>query len=278
MTYLSKLILNPRDREVQRDLANVHHLHARLMLGFPYEPGLTGHARDHFGLLYRVDHDGRGSSVVLAQSKVEPDWTNLPAGFLLATPRCPEGYDVKSIADAWDPVAAGDTFIFRLRANPTKRIAQGNPNEPERWKGKRVPLRSEEEWLTWLERQGARCGFRLLTVGATADRTPGGTTSTALTADAETMGWVRREDMAAPTPVIDTRVNKELIVRGTKFDSRNGNERRQLTFAAVRFDGRLQVTDRDAFVATLEQGIGKAKAYGFGLLSIAPVAARAPVS
>jgi len=39
---------------------------------------------------------------------------------------------------------------------------------------------------------------------------------------------------------------------------------------SVRFDGLLNVTDTDAFRNTLVSGIGPSKAYGFGLLSVAP--------
>jgi CRISPR system Cascade subunit CasE len=40
---------------------------------------------------------------------------------------------------------------------------------------------------------------------------------------------------------------------------------------AVRFDGALEVTDPDLFTEALESGIGSAKGFGFGLLSIAPL-------
>ena len=48
----------------------------------------------------------------------------------------------------------------------------------------------------------------------------------------------------------------------------------RLTFASVLFEGVLEVTDAERFRQALEQGIGSAKAYGFGLLSIAPASAR----
>lgn len=42
-------------------------------------------------------------------------------------------------------------------------------------------------------------------------------------------------------------------------------------FASVLFEGVLEVTDPEAFLAALESGIGSAKGFGFGLLSVAPV-------
>lgn len=41
------------------------------------------------------------------------------------------------------------------------------------------------------------------------------------------------------------------------------------TLLSVRFDGRLVVTDPDLLIRTLAGGIGSAKGYGFGLLSVA---------
>jgi CRISPR system Cascade subunit CasE len=44
-----------------------------------------------------------------------------------------------------------------------------------------------------------------------------------------------------------------------------------MTHFAVVFDGLLRVTDTGAFTETLVHGLGSAKAFGFGLLSIAPI-------
>lgn len=44
----------------------------------------------------------------------------------------------------------------------------------------------------------------------------------------------------------------------------------QLTFYSVRFDGHLTVREPETFRQTVEAGIGSGKAFGFGLLSVAP--------
>jgi CRISPR system Cascade subunit CasE len=46
----------------------------------------------------------------------------------------------------------------------------------------------------------------------------------------------------------------------------------KLTLLAVQFDGLLQVTDPDHLRESVEGGIGSAKAFGLGLLSLAPLA------
>lgn len=44
----------------------------------------------------------------------------------------------------------------------------------------------------------------------------------------------------------------------------------QVTLSRCRVDGMLRVTDPDALRATLRQGVGPAKAYGCGLMTLAP--------
>jgi CRISPR-associated protein Cas6/Cse3/CasE subtype I-E len=44
----------------------------------------------------------------------------------------------------------------------------------------------------------------------------------------------------------------------------------KLTLNIVQFDGYLQVIDPDKLLTALRQGIGPAKAFGCGLLSLAP--------
>lgn len=55
---------------------------------------------------------------------------------------------------------------------------------------------------------------------------------------------------------------------GYAYFKKPGSEGQRLF--SVRFDGLLRVTDADAFRETIIRGIGPAKAFGFGLLSVAP--------
>jgi CRISPR system Cascade subunit CasE len=49
------------------------------------------------------------------------------------------------------------------------------------------------------------------------------------------------------------------------------NKGEPLRYRSAQYDGILEVTDPDRFGDTLIRGVGPAKAFGFGLLSIAPV-------
>jgi CRISPR system Cascade subunit CasE len=44
-----------------------------------------------------------------------------------------------------------------------------------------------------------------------------------------------------------------------------------MRFVSAQFDGILQVVDVDKMHAAIANGIGSAKGFGFGLLSLAPV-------
>lgn len=225
MTTLSRLVLQVRDRRVQRDLGNCYALHQRLLHAFGQAP-VGAHARDYFGVLYRVEMPPDGATI-LVQSRVEPDWSSLPGGYLRDPP------ETKSVTEVYDRVATDAILRFRLHANPTKRVdlrcEEGTGKDRA---GKRVDLRREEDQIAWLMRKGNQSGFELVAVGSTS---------------------VPAVQAASGPP---------------QYGWKDG---RKLTFGQVRFDGMLRVTGRQSFRQALDRGIGSGKAYGFGLLSIAPM-------
>lgn len=62
------------------------------------------------------------------------------------------------------------------------------------------------------------------------------------------------------------------LPRGREFFHRDGTAHG--AHAAVEFQGELTVTDPAQFRATVAAGIGSAKAFGFGLLVLAPLSTR----
>lgn len=212
MMHLSRLILNPRSRQVQRDLADPYQLHRTVMRAFPDD------LPDDERVLHRLEQDNRqGRLSLLVQSQHRPDWDELTDAYLLP----PDPFDPAGRNPAvktFDPtLRRGQSLHFRLLANPTKRLGKSYGKDA----GKRVGLYKTEEQIEWLKRKAERGGFLVLSA------------------------LPSREQMQK---------------------SRHGPK-----LLTVRFDGILQVAEPETFADTLAQGIGSAKAFGCGLLSVAPM-------
>lgn len=246
--YLSRLVLNPRSRQVMSEIAQPYEMHRTLMRAFPHVPDDSQlKARDEFGVLFRAEVDGlQGPVRVYVQSRIEPDWSFLHElnEYLWANagrPAC----ESKDVLPAYRQIQGGQVLSFRLRANPTKRIAVEN----NKLNGKRVELRREDEQLSWLSRKGQALdngvtgGFSLL------------------------MKKVREgEGEEGLVPCVKVCCEGKQV--GRKRDAAGGHS---TTHMAVLFDGLLRVTDASSFLETLIHGIGAGKAFGFGLLSVASI-------
>ncbi|MCL6622972.1 MAG: type I-E CRISPR-associated protein Cas6/Cse3/CasE [Syntrophobacterales bacterium] len=222
--YLSRVLLNPRSKAVQRDLADPQELHRTIMSAFPRseEPGESPRAR--FGVLHRLDLDRRQARLILyVQSQLKPDWSALPPDYLLLRTGW-ENPATKSVAEVYQTLKAGLVLSFRLKANPSRKIDTKTGPDGRRRHGRRVELVREEDQVQWLQRKGEQSGFKVLQVrvgGLTKERS-------------------RSRQGTAPT------------------------------LAGVIFEGHLEITDPDLFRQALARGIGPGKAYGLGLLSLAP--------
>ncbi|MCE7988327.1 MAG: type I-E CRISPR-associated protein Cas6/Cse3/CasE [Caldilinea sp. CFX5] len=233
--YLSRLILNQRSRQVQRELANPYEMHRTLSRALPDQAvHLRRDQAGAAGLLYRVDvHPQSGQLALLVQSQARPDWS-----FLTSVGIDPErNHSYLLAADPWQAeenpavkavelhFVTGQQLHFRLRANPTKRLSAGTGH-----KGKRVGLYTLDEQITWLQRKAERGGCRLLQVQSSRDE------------KIKVEGAISRDE-----------------------------ERHKVELFAVQFDGQMQITEPEQFRMMIHQGIGSGKAFGFGLLSVAPV-------
>ncbi|MCS7255212.1 MAG: type I-E CRISPR-associated protein Cas6/Cse3/CasE [Thermomicrobium sp.] len=236
--YLARLLLNPRSQVVQRDLADCYRLHRRILSVFP-DLGFGSAARRELGVLYRPD-----GYVLLIQSRLPAEWQRLPREYLLDTGGDPPNPAVKDVAAAYDSIVEDRELRFKLRANPTRKIDSWRDRPGFRPNGRRVDLRREEDQIAWLVRKGQQHGFRLLSVR------------------------VRPESVSVQSEPLQADVRPAGKVIGWRV---TGETKHPLTFAAVVFEGVLRVEDRSRFRQALENGIGSGKAFGFGLLSIAPI-------
>jgi len=169
--YLSLLRLNPTDQRVQQDLRDPHSLHQTVMRAFASVLDPEQEARAFWGVLHRLEFERRSGRILLyVQSRVEPDWSFLPATSLvedgLANP------SVKSVDATYGRIAAGQTLRFRIRANPTRKIDTKSGPNGERRNGRRVPLVGLDAQVEWLSRKAGESGFRLLQVTVAATGSP----------------------------------------------------------------------------------------------------------
>jgi len=257
-----------RDLPGEPDTADVHHARS-----------------DEAGFLFRIDHpvcdvvngkakrSGRGvrRPVIIVQSGNKPDWDYAfglnedavddryrpigNASFLLAAPP-----QVKEICVALEGetlvltcpeppqqdqrIRPGDRVRFRLRANPvyTKDRKRHRPRiPPEAFNAggavrRRAFIKAHEEWL---ERKLANAGdsVECFAVGHNGRR-------------------------------VDT------LVTGWAWGWRSKHEpqpRQRMQWWSALFEGTFRVKNTVALKSLLECGIGPAKAFGFGLLSIVPL-------
>lgn len=161
--FLSQLTLNLRCRETQRDIADPYQMHRTLTTRCFAEATIIAQrntpradASDAYGLLFRLDADPITHQIVLlAQSRIRPNWLGLPGDYAVAV-NGPKDFDLSNV------LTVGQTFRFRLRASPTKRL--GNSTKFKQDIGKRVPIKTEEEQMKWLHRKGEQHGFKVVHV------------------------------------------------------------------------------------------------------------------
>jgi CRISPR system Cascade subunit CasE len=241
--YLSRLYLNPCSRAVRADLADCHALHRTILRAFPPTPDGVQTARDHFEVLYRVEEDchSSGALTLLVQSAVVPDWSHLLPRYLVPAGGWQANPESKRVDQLYAGLEDGMILAFRLRANPTRKVDTHSGPNGERRNGRRVALRDEAEQLEWLRRKGSQHGFALLATSVNPD-------------------------------VADVRTRNSGKVTGARrpADGTAAPSGRRLTFGSVLFEGRLRVVDAATMRDALMRGIGSGKAYGFGLLSVAP--------
>ena len=246
--YFSQLRLDMRSgRRGAALLKNVYALHQRLWRGFAPTRGadsenqfvdawrspeaLRGNGRP---FLFRVESDG--DPRILVQSSILPDWSqafqNAP-GYLL---------EPSTVKEANIKIHEGQQLRFRIRANATKRSPRTKTPGGQIVKESRRPrlaVKGPRRQWNWLE-------DRIASGGRIDERS----------------GTIRTEDQGVPYP-------EKQILTGTK-PPKDKSPKQDVLVVSHLFEGLLTVTDPDAMEILLQNGIGPAKSFGCGLLSVAP--------
>ncbi len=289
MMYLSHLLIDvgsdpDQPRPGRLWLRNMYHVHQRLCMAFPsterhktetdpdflmpYAPEdfpETRHLADQkaetvgretlshvhvprspdSGFLFRVDRLAGESVGILVLSSVEPNWDyafGLKPGLLDARTDRPVGNAACLLAaPPSEPrrmqvsIAEGSRFQFMLTANPVRKIAT-------------IPKKRREQ-----ANQPGRHGRRV--------PVPAASFGEWLVAQGEMHGFRLVEPLERTLH----------IQAGYVYVNKTRDSGRGQRLRSVRYDGLLEVVSIDRFHNALHSGIGPAKAFGFGLLSIAPV-------
>jgi len=145
--FLHRIHLNPRCKEVRRDLADLYELHSTLCRAFSESDSKCPEGE----FLWRLEpeSDPNGYPRILAQSYSLPDWSRIGIqGWFAHAPDPPVDLIEKLKLNS---LQVGLRFRFRIRANPS--VCRQK---------KRLGLFSQKEQEAWLERKGREWhGFSL---------------------------------------------------------------------------------------------------------------------
>jgi CRISPR system Cascade subunit CasE len=148
--WIAEALLDDEQIPVQRDLADVHRLHQRVMAVVSPASGER--------VLYRPDIEPTGTVTITIQSQSRPDPSHWPESYLLDWRAAPAEEGLARLLQA-------DAHLrFRLRANPTMRI---DKRRDDPLAGKRVSIRDSEEQLAWLRRKLDETGAELVMASIT---------------------------------------------------------------------------------------------------------------
>ncbi|MFC4517948.1 type I-E CRISPR-associated protein Cas6/Cse3/CasE [Streptomyces ehimensis] len=263
MPYLSKIALNPRRRKAVSLLSNPHRLHAGILAGLAVQPVTER-------VLWRMENSTPHRAEILVLTQSRPSWQHLvdEAGWPGAHGGEPLIADYTPLLER---IAPGKEFAFRLTANPVQTVPR--PTKLSEQQNARLKAHAEQPYAADRRPRGFRVAHR------TAAQQLGW-----ITARTERHGFTIPEastDTPAPGLKADSPLTAGPAVSITSRDILRFRKHRdgpQVTLSTATFEGRLKVTDPEALRAALLGGIGPAKGYGQGLLTLAPVREQATVT
>ncbi|MFD4997818.1 type I-E CRISPR-associated protein Cas6/Cse3/CasE [Streptomyces buecherae] len=239
--FLTQFRINTARSGGRRLLGSPHLMHGAVNMAFPESPPRDG---QNPRVLWRVDQGHDRRALLFIVSPTRPDLTHLveQAGWPMTDEPRWQTFDYATFLHALKP---GDAWSFRLTANPVHNIRL--PTDPPDARSKRTAHRTPRHQLRWLLERQEKSGFEVLRKSPEQRMLEFGDEHEIILRDALPLQFRR----APGVP--------------TKNDVR---------FTKVTYDGRLRVTDADSFRRTLTHGLGKAKAYGCGLMTLAPLVLR----
>lgn len=253
--FLTRFRMNTARPGARRLLSSPQVLHAAVMSSFPDLLPTDAASSEAPRVLWRVDHNARAEVLLYIVSPSRPDLTHLveQAGWpaAAAAPETP-GWQTKPYSPFLEGLSAGDHWMFRLTANPVHTIRRKD-GEPKKLTAHLTPMHQ----MGWLLDRQEHSGFRIVEKPANKRLLPGGMTH-------------KKHEHHGDR--YELSVGDKRALSFDKSRSSGIGRAKPVNLVTVTFNGRLEITDPDALRRTLTQGLGRAKAYGCGLITLAPLA------
>lgn len=229
--FLSRCELNSARRGAKHLLASPQKMHGAVEASFPSGSDQPGMPAPR--RLWRID-EGSPNPLLYVVSDSPPDFTHIEeqAGW----PTQPS-WAVADYSPLLDGLETGQVWEFRLTANPVHNARTGKDE-----RGKRFAHVTAAQQEGWLKKRAEKIGVAF-DVGV-AQPNP--------------------DEAAEGNSPVSFRVNERRLMKFRKRDN-------SVTIRKARFDGVLRVTDPQLLRDALTNGVGPAKAYGCGLLTLVPV-------
>lgn len=232
--FLTRFRINTARLGARRLLSSPQAMHAAVLSSFP-DMLPTGPETPR--VLWRMDHNAAAEVLLFIVSPTQPDLTHLveQSGWPAAAAAGTRGWQTYSYAPFLERLGEGSSWGFRLTANPVHSVRNAD-GVPLKRTAHLVP-KYQLQWL--LDRQKAN-GFHIL-------------------------------DKPEEKRLTEHGDEHQVIVRDQRdLDFSKRGEKARVTIKTVTYEGRLEVTDPVALRTMLTGGLGKAKAYGCGLMTLAP--------
>ncbi|GAA3857752.1 type I-E CRISPR-associated protein Cas6/Cse3/CasE [Streptomyces sedi] len=241
--HLARITLNTRSREALKDLRDANNAHRRVLTLFPDSP--TNHPRADGNVLYRIEHTPGTPPTLLIQSTTSPINRNaLP-------PRYATNIEHRDLTPLLNWITTDHTVHYRIHADPTATIRDPQRLHTEglrRATARGLKDQEAEDYAQQLVTRHAqrRRGLRL-----------------PLTTQEDILTWWHRQAERAGLHPLLTLDAPTPTTPATRPDG-------EARFTLTRFDGIARITNPTALHTALTTGIGPARSFGAGLLTIAP--------
>lgn len=245
--FLTRFPLNLSKWETRAMLSDPHKMHAAVAACFPPQRG-DSDAESIGRVLWRVDRLSEGGSVLFITSPGKPSLVGLDKQ--IGWPDLDRQWETRSYDRFLASLKEGQRWAFRLVANP---VVSRSKIKNDRGESKRIGHLTELQQAAWLIGKEAYRGLE--------------TPVPELFQKAESS----RAERNGFSIAIDGKLGiPQLVVSDSRKISFAGGGKRRISLVTARYDGVLEVTDGDLLRRALVNGIGHAKGFGCGMMTLAP--------